>query len=30
MNADLSILVKKVHGTVTIVSIYIDNLLIAS
>ena len=30
MNTDLSILVKKVHETVTIVSVYVIDLLIAS
>ena len=30
MNADPSILVRRTHGTVTIISVYVDNLLIAS
>lgn len=30
MNTDLSILVKKIHETVIIVSVYVNDLLIAS
>ncbi len=30
MNADLSILIRKDHSTVTIISMYVDDLLIAS
>ena len=30
INTDLSILVRKVHETVIIVSVYVNNLLIAS
>ena len=30
MNADSSILVRKVYETVTIVNVYVDDLLIAS